>query len=265
MIHIRNMSKDDLVFAVNITDTMNWNLVEEDFKFMMTLEPEGCFVLLNDLERIGIVTTISFEKIGWIGNVIVSENHRKKGAGALLVRHSLEYLKNKNVETVGLYAYIDTIPFYRRIGFEYDSEFIVIEGKGFSSPAQTDVREIGKKEVHEIIDFDNFCFGASRKKLLEPILLNSNNLCYVSRENDQIAGYAAAKVYEGIAEVGPLVCLMGHNDVAIDLLKATLKRLDGYHVSMCIPKRIRDSQFIKSIWIRRELRCGKNVFWLSKS
>lgn len=237
MLQVKNMSEDDFAFAVNVTDTMDWNLVEEDFKFMMTLEPEGCFVLLNNSERVGIVTTVSFGKIGWIGNLIVSENYRKKGAGALLVRHSLDYLKNKTVETVGLYAYIDTIPFYRRIGFEYDSEFIVLQGKGFSSPVQADVREISIEDVRDIIDFDSSCFGSSRKKLLEPILLNSNNRCYMSCGNGQIVGYAAAKVYDGIAEIGPLVCLKGHNDLAAELLKTTLKSLDGYHVSMCIPKK----------------------------
>jgi GNAT superfamily N-acetyltransferase len=237
MSKVKNMSEDDFAFAVNITDTMDWNLVEDDFKFMMTLEPEGCFVLLNGSERVGIVTTVSFGKIGWIGNLIVSENYRKKGAGAMLVRYSLDYLTNKTVETVGLYAYIDTIHFYRRIGFEYDSEFVVFQGTSFSSPVRADVREIRIEDVRDVIDFDGSCFGASRKKLLEPILRNSNNLCYMSCENGQIVGYAAAKVYDGIAELGPLVCLKGHNDVAAALLKATLKSLDGYHVSMCIPRK----------------------------
>ncbi len=237
MLQIKNMSEDDFAFAVNITDTMDWNLVEDDFAFMTTLEPEGCFVLLCDSERVGIVTTVSFGKTGWIGNLIISENHRRKGAGALLVKHSLDYLKNKTVETVGLYAYIHTIPFYKRIGFEYDSEFIVLQGKGFSSPVQADVQKIRIEDVRDVIDFDGSCFGTSRKKLLEPILLNSNNLSYMSCKNGQIIGYAAAKVYDGIAELGPLVCLKGHDDVAATLLKATLKSLDGYHVSMCIPKK----------------------------
>jgi predicted GNAT family acetyltransferase len=231
------MSEEDFAFAVNITDTVDWNLVEDDFKFMMTLESKGCFVLLNNSERVGIVTNVSFGKIGWLGNLIISENYRKKGAGALLVKHSLDYFKNKAVETVGLYAYIDTIPFYRKIGFKYDSEFIVLQGKGFSSPVKADIREIRKEDIGDVIDFDGSCFGASRKKLLEPILLNSNNIRYMSCENGQIVGYAAAKVYDGIAELGPLVCLKGQNDAAAGLLKTALKSMDGYHVSMCIPRK----------------------------
>jgi len=260
------MSKEDLAFAVNITDTMSWDLIEEDFKFMMKLEPEGCFVLLNGSERVGIATTISYGRIGWLGNLIISENHRKKGAGALMVRHALEYLKKKNVETVGLYAYIHTIPFYEKIGFQYDSEFTVLEGEGRSSPPQTAVTEIRQENLQRIIDFDKLCLGASRKKLLEPILRDSNNPGYISTRNGEITGYAATKVYNGTAEVGPLVCLKEHDDVAINLLKATLLRLEGHHVSMCIPRKefriltlLKDSGFDEKFYVAR-MFCGYPFF-----
>lgn len=237
MLHLKNMSLEDLEFAVRITDSMSWNLLEEDFKFMMHLEPDGCFVLLSDLERIGIATTISFDKVGWIGNVIVSESHRKQGAGSLLVRHCVKYLASKNVETIGLYSYIDKVAFYRRLGFEYNSEFTVLKGKGFSSSPKAGLREVTKEDIQEIIDYDHSCFGASRRKLLEPILLDPHNLYYMAIEDGRISGYAAAKVYEEVAEVGPVVCRQGRNNIAIDLLKAMLHRLRGFEVAMCVPKK----------------------------
>src|SRR5512137_3000698 len=117
------MSEADFDFSVNITDTMNWKLVKEDFSFMLKLEPKGCFVLLHDRERIGIVTTINFGKVGWLGNLIVEEKHRKTGAGTLLAKEAIEYLRSRKAETVGLYSYLNAIPFYEKLGFEYDSEF----------------------------------------------------------------------------------------------------------------------------------------------
>jgi len=258
MFQVKNMSVEDLAFAVRITDTMSWKLVEEDFKFMMQLEQEGCFVLLYNSERVGIVTTVSFGKVGWLGNLVVSESHRKKGAGSLLVRHAVKYLTNRNVETVGLYAYIDKVPFYRRLGFEYDSEFIVLKGKGFSSSAEANLREARKEDIQEIIDYDHCYFGASRRKLLEPILLDSDNLCYVSIEDGRLSGYAVAKVYNGVAELGPLICLQGRSDIAINLLKATLSRLEGLEVSICVPKKensildmLRKSGFSESFQVAR--------------
>lgn len=237
MFRIKKMSVEDLAFAVRLTDTMQWNSVEEDFEFMMELDPDGCFVLLYDSEKIGIVTNISFGQVGWLGNMIVSESHRERGAGSLLLRHSIDYLKNKSVETIGLYSYIERIPFYKRHGFEYDSKFVVLEGEGFSAPTRDCLREAGKDDVEEIADFDRLYFGASRRKLLEPILLESDNLCYMSIEDGRMSGYVMAKVYEEMAEVGPLVCRQGRSDIAMDLLKETLKSLEGFDVSMCIPEK----------------------------
>ena len=94
MFHIKKMSSEDFAFGIRITDSMNWNLVEEDFELMTKVEPEGCFVLLQDSARVGIATTISFDKLGWLGNVIVTESCRKKGGGSFLVQQSLEYLKS---------------------------------------------------------------------------------------------------------------------------------------------------------------------------
>jgi GNAT superfamily N-acetyltransferase len=236
MFSVKNMSKDDITFAVRLTDTMDWNLAERDFEFMMELEPKGCFVLLYDSERVGIVTTISFGNIGWLGNLIVSEQHRKKGAGFLLASHAVKYLKNNNVETVGLYAYTGRVPFYERLGFAYDSYFIVLRGNGFSSQTDSHIREGGKADIQKIIDYDLSCLGVSRRKLLEPILLDSDNRCYIY-ENREMAGYAIAKVYHGMAEAGPLVCHQGCNEIAINLLKAVLNSLDGLEVSMCIPEK----------------------------
>jgi len=237
MFKIRKMTPDDFKFAVHITDTMNWKMAQEDFEFMLKLEPQGCFVLLDDSEKIGIATTISFGKVGWFGNLIVTEAHRNKGAGSRLVKHAIKYLTNKKVETVGLYAYLDKIPFYRKLGFEYESEFIVLKGKGFSSPAMVNLRRAKKENIQDIINLDKACFGASRKKILESILLDPNNPSYMAIEDGQVLGYAASKPYEDTAELGPLVCKQGRSDIAINLLKANLKRLKRLDVYTCIPKR----------------------------
>lgn len=237
MFHVKTMSKGDFEFAVRITDTMNWNLVEDDFEFMAKLEPEGCFVLLYNSEKIGIVTNVSFGKVAWLGNLVISEKYRRKGAGALLVEHSVNYLRRKNVKTVGLYAYIDKIPFYERLGFKYDSDFIVLKGKSFPSSDVAGIREAGKGDTQKIIKYDASCFGASRKNLLEPILLNPDNLCYIFVEDGMMVGYVAAKVYEGLAEIGPLICEEGRSDIGINLLKSTLNRLKNFEITMCIPQK----------------------------
>lgn len=237
MFSVKNMSTEDISFAVRLSDAMDWNMAKDDFEFMMELEPKGCFILLHGSERVGIVTTISFGKMGWFGNLIISEQHRKKGAGFQLASHAVKRLEENDVETVGLYSYIEKIPFYERLGFTCDSYFTVMSGNGFSSPTDSHIRGGRKTDIQKIINYDHSCLGVSRRKLLEPILLYQDNLCYVYVDNEEIIGYAIAKVYRGMAETGPLVCHQGRSEIAVNLLKATLNRLDGLKVSMCISEK----------------------------
>lgn len=236
MLRVEIMSEQDFPFAVEITDRVNWGMIEEDFKFMVRLEPEGCFVLFSDQERIGIATTVSFGKKAWFGNLIVKESHRKKGAGSLLVEHSVDYLKSKGVETIGLYAYMNKINFYRRLGFEYDSEFVVLKGKGFPSATKESVALARKGNAQQIINLDKVCFNASRSKTLEPILGNPSNIGYVCAEDGKLIGYMLAKAYDGIADLGPAVCPKGRGDLAISLLGATIGRLGGAEITLCLPR-----------------------------
>jgi len=233
--HVKTMSREDFPFAVAITDHMGWGLSEQDFEFSVELEPEGCFVLFDDSERIGLATTVNFGKVAWFGNLIVNENKRNRGAGSVLVTHALEYLKSRNVKTVGLYAYMERIPFYRRLGFKSDSEFLVLRGKGFSSEAKTIARRATTEDMNRIVDFDLSCFGASRRKMLEPIISDTDNLCYVTSENNEVSGYAVAKVFRGMAELGPMVCRKGKINLAIELLKTLMNRLQAMEISLFAP------------------------------
>ena len=237
MFHVEKMLPEDFEFAVCLSNTMNWDASEEDFEFNAKLEPEGCFVLYSDSEKVGITTAISFDQVGWLGNVIVSEEHRGKGGGSLMVEKAINYLTTKGVKTIGLYSYVDRIPFYAKQGFRYDSKFVVMKGKGFSRSTKAHVRAATANDEQSIFDLDRLCFGGSRRRLLEPILHDSDNLCYVCTYSDRLLGFAVAKVSDEVSEVGPLVCRREHGDAAMDLLFTILGKLEGYEVSLCIPEK----------------------------
>jgi predicted GNAT family N-acyltransferase len=237
MLRIENISLNDLSFAVNLTNTMNWDLVVEDFEFMMELEPMGCFIALDDTKKMGIATTISYENWGWLGNVIVSEKYRGRGVGSHLVRHALEFLVNKDIETVGLYAYLHKVPFYKKLGFEYDSEFIYLKGVVHTLPKKNRTRKAVKEDFGRIIALDRQGFGASRRKILTPLFFDAENLCQIAVVGSNVLGFIISKRYRRVAEVGPLVCQEGEIDVAIELIKNILNQLQGCSVSICVPKK----------------------------
>lgn len=237
LFHVRIMSVEDFAFAIDVTNPMDWGLTEADFKFMLKLEPEGCFVLFDDSDKVGIATTVSFGQAGWFGNLIVRGDKRKKGGGSLLVSHALKYLSARCVKMVGLYAYPNVIPFYTKLGFMYDSDFTVWKGRGVSSSVDVHVTVATRQNFGQIIKFDENCFGAPRKKVLYPILSDPGNFCYIFLEDDRLVGFVAASVYGKTAELGPLVCSRNRSDVAISLINAALNRLKDCEVTLCVRKR----------------------------
>ncbi len=236
MFKIRTMSSKDYSFAVELANTMNWNMASDDFAFNKRLEPNGCFVLLDESERVGIATCISYGHIGWFGNLIVKQDYRGQGAGTKLVKHAIEYLQSSGVTTVGLYAYPNLISFYGKIGFKRDADFVVLKSDSISPSSEiNDFRKITNKELPKIIQLDSLCFGASRKKLLEKII-GPKNPCYLATEGDRTIGYIAANIYEETVEIGPLVCARDHTETAVSLLKNSLNRFERLEGYMYIPK-----------------------------
>lgn len=237
MFQVKTMSVDDFPFATILANTMNWNMATEDFEFLSSLEPEGCFVVFQCSERLGIATSISYGKVGWFGNLIVKEKYRNKGVGSLLVKHAVNYLQSKGVETIGLYAYPKLLGFYRKLGFERDKDFSVLRAEALDFLAAESLPKVGTKQIQAIAEFDSRWFGGDRRKLLESLILEEGNLSYYKSESDEVVGFVVAKVYGKMAEVGPLVCRTGHVDDAVMLLKAVLGKLTDLSVNVFLPKK----------------------------
>lgn len=232
MFHVEKMQATDLPFAVELANTMNWSMTKDDFNFNMKLEPNGCFVLFEGPERVGVATCISYGQVGWFGNLVVTEAYREKGAGALLVKHSINYLKSAGVEVIGLFAYPTLLGFYDKFGFKPDKDFLVLKAKTVSAETEGQLKTAEQQDLHAIVALDMKCFGASRKKLLQQIILSNTDVCYVSMEAGEAAGYVIAKISGGLAEVGPLVCRENRCETAVVLLKAALAKLTGAEVFM---------------------------------
>lgn len=237
MLSIQLMTARDFKFAVNLTDTMNWNMTEDDFSFMIELEPHGCFVLHSDAKPIGLATSITFDHVGWIGNVIVDNSYRHQGAGSFLVQHAIHYIESKGGTTVYIYAYPAKQHFYQRLGFNTEFNYTVLHGSpnNLLHPSNT---IIPARKIHHpaIIDFDHHCLGYSRHKLLSSLLSVSHTRCYIAVMNDSIQGYAIIKDYGSMAELGPVVCTRKPKKMSYDLINSALRDNLRSDTFMCIPQ-----------------------------
>jgi hypothetical protein len=124
------------------------------------------------------------------------------------------------------------------------------------------VGEISNRHIEAIARFDESCFGGDRKRLLYSIIKGENNFGLVVVEETAIIGYVLVKVYGGMAEVGPLVCLPNRAD-ALNLLKGTCK-LAGFDVYLCLQKKQTTLQeYLYSVGFLEEF-CLTRMFLSSK-
>ncbi len=253
-ITIRKMRRSDFSFAIRLTDTMNWDLTERDFAFMMELEPEGCFVALADSKRVGITTTTHFGRIGCIGNVIVDEQCRSQGIGVKLVKEAIRYLSEKSATTIALYAYQNTVEFYERLGFQVDHHLIRFTGQGQRNQENcANVRGMTQPDLEEAISMDHKCMNWNRERLLRRKFTESGDLCYVARENGKLIGFVMADRYR--QEIGPLICRVDRDEEAINLLKTVLRKLVSVDVGIGVSeKRRRIADVLVGMNFKEEFR-----------
>jgi predicted N-acetyltransferase YhbS len=236
MFHIRVLRRADFDFAVELANTMDWNMAPEDFEFAQSLEPKGSFLLLDFDEKLGVATAISYGAVGWFGNLILKETCRGRGGGKELVQHAIDYLHGKGVQTIGLYAYPHLTGFYGDLGFKQDTVFSVLHTKKAHPVTAPKQQKVTAQLLPHICHFDRACFGGDRTRLLQTIVPQKGNLSYAVVEGGEVVGYVAATVYPTLAWVGPLVCQPQRSDVAVSLVRAVLSGLAGKDAYAVVPK-----------------------------
>ncbi len=233
-ISIRSIQQDDFCQTVALTDLMNWRLDVEDLYFMTEIEPQGCFVALKDTNVVGFISSISLGKMGWIGNVIVIPKERKKGIGAALVKEALNHLHSKGVTTIGLYAYRKVVPFYEKFGFKSSRNYSWL-GCIKSSWSGEIIPKLVSRDFNAILEFDEQCFGASRKRLLEAIYKSHRSMCIATIREGRPTAYLMAVKSSLSAEIGPWVCERGHEEEGFRLFKSLGNELAGLETHVGVP------------------------------
>jgi ribosomal protein S18 acetylase RimI-like enzyme len=236
MVHIRAMTEEDFDYALRLTNMLKWDYLRRDFEWMVEFEPEGCFVATEGGRRVGITTTITYQKIGWIGNVAVSPRYRRMGVGSALVERAVDYLRSRSVDFMGLYAYPEAAGFYNALGFRGDERFIRLRGQG--RPYRFEgCRRMERRDLEDVMGLDAKCFGAGRGRVLKKIFEGSGGLCWVRASNGRIVGCVMGTESATGLEAGPWVCDPTHIEGAMDLLKAFLSNARGERVGLVVPAR----------------------------
>jgi GNAT superfamily N-acetyltransferase len=204
MIKISAMEYADLAYAKSLTDIESWGHQESDFRRLLELDPQGCFVAWHEDDRAGIATTISYGQYSFLGNIIVEKQHRGRNIGPTLMQHAIDYLDGKGMKTIELDGVLPAVAMYRRMGFQekYRSLRLVREPTHrFHTPSSVPRCE----EPSALVEFDFRQTGIERQALISRLAAEfpASTFCLGT---PRLEAYAVVRERtHGTLGIGPLV------------------------------------------------------------
>jgi predicted N-acetyltransferase YhbS len=147
-----------------------WNQTLADWRRLLTMQPQGCFLAEWDKAPAGTATTVVYgSDLAWIGMVLVHPEHRRRGIGRGLLLKCIEYLRARRVRCIKLDATPQGRLVYGNLGFK--DEWTVHRWETNLStlaPQVLDsrIRAWTEADAPRFDLLDTRAFGASRRQLI---------------------------------------------------------------------------------------------------
>ena len=208
MIKVRKLDESDLGFAKLLTDAEEWGNSIEDWNRLYNISlPIGAY---DEGKLVGVTTAFDYDKIGMIGNVLVSEKYRGMKIGSKLVKEAMKRLES--CDTVRVHSIMESASFYKKLGFiaEGMSTLFRLDAdmKAFQPFAIDSDDNIVPAQSHldEILKIDEKQFGGDRSKYIKNLIDYLPECAFVALDDNQnVKGFIVAKGENNWYEVGPWV------------------------------------------------------------
>jgi GNAT superfamily N-acetyltransferase len=232
-LRMRDATDDDVPTIVALRDEVGWRghawalravLDAPGARFVVVVDPDGAIA--------GVGSGIAYGALGVVGNMIVTEPHRRRGVGSAVLRTVMDHLRDRGCSRLELYATSSGRPLYARHGFEP----IEPGSRAYlpsleASPDGTTVDRGGPGDAGAVAAYDAPRFGGDRSSLLALMAADPDRPLYVARRDGEIAGYAWLRPEEG--RIGPFVA--DDPQAATSLVAAAARHELGEPLSVNVP------------------------------
>lgn len=174
-----------------------------------------CFPLklVLDTKIVAIGTTIIHEDVAWLAHIIVHPDYRNKGLGKKMTQALIDSLNTSHCRTIWLIATPLGEPVYRKIGFEAESDYLVLKGEIISqnSSLATSIKPFDEKYRDQIFQLDRIAAGENRAMHLNDSLPEA----FIFIKGSTVEGFYLPTLRDGL--------IVAANPVAgIELMKLRL-------------------------------------------
>jgi len=213
-IKIRAMDPNDVPKILGFTDSEGWGYDESDIHRIIELSPKGCFLIAEEKKGeeliIGMITSICYGSVGWIGNLLVKRERRKKGIGRVLMDKGITHIQSSGIPTVALHSYMESIEFYDTLGFKRIEKYVrcyLDKPKGEKGSIPKEIQQIDEDLIEQVIGLDTKTYGSDRSGMLRATWRDFPDLSYAwVDKNMELKGFILGRGSEKGYEIGPWIC-----------------------------------------------------------
>jgi predicted N-acetyltransferase YhbS len=212
-IEIQSLGEADIPRAMELKNALDWNQTPEDWRRFLQLSPEGSFKAVLGEALVATAIAYVFDRVCWIGMVIVQEECRHQGVGRQLMTRCMQYSAEKDCSLIVLDATRDGVSLYGRLGFR--PEFLVGTARGrvserelaqLKAPTGLEIRSIRPSDLEAIVTLEAEAQGAVREALLVHLVRQFPGrgfLCHT--EEGRLAGFILHRPGFHSHQVGPMI------------------------------------------------------------
>jgi ribosomal protein S18 acetylase RimI-like enzyme len=212
------MSIRDLDFVLSQTVREGWSSCRDDFEELIKHDSTGSFVGEINGEPIGMVCSVNYGEIGFIGNLIVENKFRGHNYGRLLMEYAMKYLLNKGTMSIFLDAVPKAITLYEQLGFRKIAKSLRLESS-FIGESPQNTRPMSDEDLKKVVSLDSLHFGDKRENFLQMRYSKHPELSFVLDDDDELLGYIMGSYSGQTLRVGPWV-MHNHSPNSNNLLLA---------------------------------------------
>lgn len=202
---MRGASESDIGAIRSLRESVGWSA--HDWALRATMEPPDarCLLVISGDDRIvGVGSGISYGALGFVGNMVVDEEHRGRGVGSAVLEGVIDFLEGRGCRRLELFATAAGRPLYAGHGFELtDPSALVAVPRDAVPGTDAEVRIEEATDIQALLAYDAPRFGGDRRNLLAMMRADRQRPLLVAQFGDRIGGYLWLRT-DG-PRVGPFV------------------------------------------------------------
>lgn len=218
----------DIPEFLALADAEGWISGAWELEFLIEAFPPGCLVCRAYGLPVAFITTVKYDRSGWVGNLIVRREWRGKGIGSKLMGRGIDALVAAGTRSIWLTASVSGRPIYERLGFSAVDTVVRWQGRGALATG------FGTVATDEFAVLDEAGWGDSRLPLLRA----------VSRRGPAALlpdGFLVCQQWEDSVQLGPWGCADPAAASAL-LGRAVVPSGSGSRLFLDVPELNRDAR-----------------------